>query len=802
MNKKFNVKSKTVSFSKLFFISFLIVLYCLIVFLLSAPQISAGVIEGAVYDYDSNEAIPVVSIRVEGTGKSMATNDDGRYRLRLDNGTYRLKFSHVAHYSETIEVTITDSTIIQDIKLRPSMIILKGIKAYTRAYDPAQKIIAEAKRHKEEILSKIKSYTFDAYAKLVLLNRNKDSANILMIMESQTESKWERPNKYKEIILARKQTANIDASDAMIGIGGLLNFNQNRLDFGESLVASPTAKDALDFYNYYLLDTLYIDDQAVFHLEIEPKSDTKPLFVGTIDIADSTYEVVGVDVGFNKGFDLPMFDSMFYSQRYAEFENDFWMPIEIRFKGNLNIPFPGIPPLSLTYIATPHDYSINLIHEEDTFDEFVIEVDKNADNVDSVQWLAGQIVPLTGNEQIGYKRIDSLENAPKPLWKMALMAPLGLLAVTMFAEDIFHFNRVEGAYLGIPFKKTDILPELDLNIKSGWAFKGEIWQNSLEADYYLSTKRRYNVSLGYHKEVVKQLALMPGSGGNTTLLAITDKIDPSDYFLEEGFSVGFSTRLFSKLNISTTYRDYLQSSLENRTEFSLFRKSKEHRPNPPIDNGRLRSLSAETVWDTRPLMKNKGQIMKMDMASYAVFKAGFEYAGPDLADNDFHYKRYFASFRYNQRLFGLGHSQIYLFGGLSDGNLPTQRRFMYDHSGYVFSHPLSFKTMGENNFSGDKSGAFYVFHDFGQNLFEWSHLPLIKDIPFSLAVFGGAFWTSFENENDTQNLASYGVAEKAYHEIGFSIGRITSLRLRVDFSWQLSNYDTEKFAITVGGGLF
>jgi len=795
LDKKYITKGKTISFSKLFSISFLIVLFILIVFLLSATQVSAGVIEGTVYDFGSGEIIPVVSIRVEGTGKSMATNDDGRYRLRLSNGTYKLKFSHVAHYSETIEVTITDSTVYQDIKLKPSMIILKGLKAYTRAFDPAQKIIAEAIRHKEQILNKIESYSFDAYARLVVSDRTKDSANILMIVESQTESKWERPNKYKEILLARKQSANLEGAGNMIGIGGLMNFNQNRLDFGENVVVSPTAKDAMDYYNYYLLDTLYMDNQAVYHLEIEPKSNTIPLF------ADSTYEVVGVDVQFNKAFDMPLMDSLAYSQRYAEFENNFWMPIEIRFKGNVDIPFPGLPPLFITYVGTPHDYSINLIHEEDSFDEFVFEVDKNADAVDSAQWFAGQIVPLTEQERLGYKRIDSLEKAPQPLWKKVLMLPLGALVVASFAEDIFHFNRVEGAYLGIAANKQDLLPGLDLNYKTGWATKGEIWQNNISANYYLSDKRRQKFSIGYHKEVSKRPTIMPGGGQNATLLTLYDKTDPNDYFLEEGLFLSASARILPTVNISATYSDYSQSSLTNSTEFSFFYKNKEYRENPAINDGHLRSLAVETVWDTRPLMKDKSRIFKLSVPSYTIFRAGMEYAGPDFIDNDFHYKRYYMSLNYNQQVPGFGQSQIYLAGGISDGNLPPQRSFMIDHSGYVFSSSISFKTMGENNFEENEAGVMYIFHDFGRNLFEWSKIPLIKDIPFSIGVHGGAFWTSRGN-NGMQTDAYHKVAEKAYQEIGFSIGRITALRYRVYFTWQLSNYNTEKFVITIGGDLF
>ena len=58
------------------------------------------VVEGVIYDADTQEPIPFATIRVLGTGKSTLANDDGQYRLVLHGDSHSLKFSHVSHYSE------------------------------------------------------------------------------------------------------------------------------------------------------------------------------------------------------------------------------------------------------------------------------------------------------------------------------------------------------------------------------------------------------------------------------------------------------------------------------------------------------------------------------------------------------------------------------------------------------------------------------------------------------------------------------------------------------------------------------
>ncbi len=642
----------------------------------------AAIITGHVYDYDSDEPIPAVTIRVEGTGRSMLANDQGEYRLRLQPGVYKLKFSHIAHYSEYVDMTVGDSAINLDIRLHPSTIQLKPIKVYERAYGPAEQIILEAIRRKDEILKKINDYSFEAYTKMVLRDTSKPGdESIMMIAEAQHEYHWQAPDTYKEIIKARKFSANIKEGEVLVAFGGILNLNQNRIDLNEYSIVSPTATDALDFYNYYLLDTIYIDSQAVFHLEIEPKNDIDPLFYGTIDIADSTYEVAGVDIGFSDAIKLPFVSNLKFSQTFSEFENKYWAPITQNASGIVNLPIPGFPAIDIDFVSSIYNYQFNQGQPKGTFDEFALEVAEDADDIDSASWFAGPTIPLTPLEEKGYERLDSIANAPKPLGKKILGAGLTSLLILTQGYDFFHFNRVEGAYLGAGINKKHILPRLDIGLRTGYAFDNKFWEHDYNFDFELSKKQRITFGAGYRNRISHRPTIMTSSHYNPTFMSLGFKIDQLDYFQEKGYNLYIQTKLLNKTNLSLTYKDYSQYSETNHTDYSVFYPDKYHRLNPPIINGKLRSLSAYFHWDSRPLFKDKDRIFHITTANYIRFGAGIEYASPDFIDNDFDFRRYYISISKSQRIFGWGISSAYLYAGASDGALPPQRYFIVDYGG-------------------------------------------------------------------------------------------------------------------------
>lgn len=766
----------------------------------------AGVITGAVTNLETGEFLPGATIRVIGTSRSMLANDQGQYRIRLEPGRYRLKFSHVAHHSEVMEIEVTETDQLLDVRLRSAVIELPGTTVYGRAYDPAQRIIMEAIRRKEEILARLGSYDFDAYTRLVVQDTSKsDSESVFLITETQLKGFWEQPDKYKEIITARKVSSNVSAEGTLVTIGEILNFNANRIDINRYSVVSPTATDALDYYNYYLIDTVFIDDQLIFRLELEPRNNADPLFVGTIDIADSSFEVVGVDCGFSEGFETPFIDNLRYRQRCMQFDNEYWMPVEIGFAFDVDLPIPGFPIYSIDYVAALHNYSFEVEHESGTFD-YVLEVDPEADDVDSATWFSGQMIPLTTLEQRGYERIDSLENAPKPLGKKLLKGMARTVARALFDEDFFHFNRVEGAYLGYSGSQRKLIPRTRLSYKTGYAFDRKRWQHRYSLSYRLWRKRLLDINMSYTDDILPVSSMITGYY-NPTIMALFNKTDPLDYYRSRGLHVDTKAKLTNRIGLTIGYNDHRHYSEVNNTEYSFFRDSKKHRFNPVIVEGAMRYGFVGLDYDSRPVAKLKNQEVRFSAVPMTRVEGVISFASPDFIDNDFDFVQYSLRLRRRQRTLGMGLTTLHAMIGGSSNSLPPQQYFKIDFGNKLLPSGLYFKTVGETNFKGSRAAYWYVSHDFGKWLFRRSDLPLVKDIPFSLSIYGGSFWTDFDDHPTMPGDELVRIAPRMYSEIGFGLGQIPPLNLLLLFSWQLSNYDndidndyaTNRFTISLGG---
>lgn len=764
-----------------------------------------GEIVGKVCDARTGEPVSFATIRVVGTGKSTLANENGRYRLVLPTGEHGLKFSHIGYFSVEKTIEVVDSVLTVDVCLQPTAIEIRGMTVFERAYDPAQRIIAQAIRRKKDILSEIHDYRFDAYSRLTITDiSNKDTSKIFLIAESQTTGYWEQPNKYKEIITARRQTSNIPAAGNLMTVGEILNFNKNRLAIGDYLVVSPTATDAMDYYNYYLMDTVFIDSQQVFVLEVEPKNQVDPLFTGTISIVDSTFDVVLVDVSPNKGIRLPFVDSLRYRQRLAQFNNKYWMPVEIRFSGIVKIKVPGIPPkLAFDNVNSLYDYSFQRNIPKGTFDQYVIEVDKDADDYDSTLWYERQTIPLTSAEQRGYERIDSLERAPKPIGKRLLQ---GLAIVTGLVlvgnKDIFHYNRVDGPYLGLGVGFNRQIPNTRLWLAGGYAFDRKDWAYRLGISRDLWLPRRVSLGVEYRDQLASRPEIFAGPAYNPTAQALIYGVDPLDYYLEKGYRIFSDVRPIPHTSLRLEFNDYSQSSESVNSDFSIFKTSRGIRANPPIADGDSRSLSATFSYDSRMLIKNKGDEFPTNSAQYTLLDLGVEYSSADLADSDYDFTRYHIRLFRRQRIFGLGASALDIYMGASDGNLPPQDLFVLDHSDPVFTTGIGFKTLVQRNYYGDRALSIYVYHRFRQLLFGKSRLPLIRKIPFDFSIHGGVFWTEFKNGMSFPQNADLPSARKAYSEFGFMLSNLTPFlapfNFALAFTWQLSDYDTSRFAWQIG----
>ncbi len=759
--------------------------------------------EGAVRDSVSGEPVPFAVVGVVGRDVSTLTDRSGRFRLTLPAGEYVIEIRKVGFRMASEHVTLGGEGGIREIYLHPLAVELAALVVMA-GDDLATRIIREAIRRKRDLLARIHDYRYDAYVKLVIRDADKapDSANaVLLLTETTTSAYWEQPGRYQETILARRQSRNLDAEYNLVSVGEIVNFNRERIDLEKYSVVSPTANDALDHYRYHLLDTLELDGRRVFRLAIEPKSNAAPLFAGMIDIADSTFDVLLVEVGTNEAIRFDFLRNLRYRQQMRDYGDDRWMPYEIRFSGEIHfgIPIPGLPQrLTFEHVAMLGDFVFDRGEPPSTLGEFIVVVDRGADDADSTRWETLRPAPLPEVERKAYERIDSLEQRPRTVGGyVGLGVGLALLATTN--ADFFHFNRVESAYLGAGWTWRDISPSVELRTKLGYSFGIDRWQYELGLSYRLHEGRRLWIGGTVYDEVVNR-PTSPSDGWNPTYFALIARLDPLDYYRERGGSIFVRGKLADRTDVGLRYRDVRQDSVAVVTDYSFGGRDREIRPNPPIHAGRLRSLTGSLSYDSRPFFKSKGRDQRVGALRYTRVQLEYELAAPELIPSDFDFQRLGVRVTRRQRSLNLGITSITAYGGIGWGELPPQRYFTVDFGKGAFFEEGGFNTLDESNYIGDRTALLIVRHNFDRLLFR--KLPVLRHVPFTLLVHGGIFWTAFGSAEPDSAYTAYPIATSAFSEAGFGLANLTPFispfNFGVYFTWQLSHHDTRRFELRIG----
>jgi hypothetical protein len=772
-----------------------------------APHVSpdSAVVVGTVYDTVSGARLRLVIVRIVETGASTLTDDAGRYRVTAAPGVLHLVVRQIGYEPASLAVTAPIGVTSQDVYLRPAAVALPTVTV-TAAEDRARRIIQAAIARKHELFHRIHDYRYAAAVKFVVrdLARPPDSAaSVLLITETRTRAYWEQPDRYQETILARRQSSNLDAEQNLVTVGEIVNFNRDRIDLRRYSLVSPIADDALDYYDYRVLDTLAVEGRRGFRLALRPKSDASPLFVGVIDIADSTYDVLAIDVGVNRTVRFNFVRNVRYRQRLRDMGDGRWMPYEIRLTGevHIGIPVPGFPgDLTFEHVASLGDFRFDEGSRPPDLREFRVVVSDAADHPDSAVWAGPRAIPLTPAESSAWARIDSLSRQPSSLGTRVRQG-IGAAVFLSTDPDFFHFNRVDGTYLGLGRTWPEV-PGLTLDTRLGYATGSERWQYGTGARLRLSETQRLWIGASYHDETVTRPTFV-SRAYNPTFRALLFRLDPLDYYRERGLTLALGAKLVDFTRLEVRYHDDRQTSLPVVTDYSLFSARRPQRPNPTIVDGMLRSVSGTFTYDSRSQLRRQDADVYLPSLTWTRLTLGAEIAAHDVLGGDFAFRRYSVLVERRQRTLNLGVTTIFAAGGVATGWVPPQRYFAVDFGMRALTFQAGgFNTPRDSNYSGTRAAMLTVRHDFDRLLFAKSGLPLIRSLPFTLSVHGGVFWTDFHAHPPNPGDSLLLTAPRAYTEAGFGLGNLTPflspLNLAVHFTWQLSSYPTRRFQFGFG----
>ena len=752
-------------------------------------------VSGDVVDASNGKPLPAATVRVAGvSNRGTITNAGGQFQLPLQVGETILIVSYLGYRSDTLQILPANAHRLH-AALRPEAIRMPEVVILDE--DPAIAIIRRAIENKPRWMGRLNTFQCEAYSRNTIIL---DTA-IIAITESHATVYWRKNDSLREVIHQKRQTKNLAVTDMINRVGQVTNFNDDTIKTGGFAFIGPTSPDAFSYYDYRLLRTRMMDGMEVYDIDVIPRSRIRPLFKGTISIAERSYAVMNVDFTPNEAYSIPLISELkfHYLQQFRLYEERYWMPVDYRVQGSARLGFAGLVNFKfvLNRYVVMSDYTINPVFADTVAMLPKLTLAPEATKLDSTYWVQHVLLPLNIDEESAYRRLDSTETLDKQFGRRTgTLNALGAGFAGLSYLDI-RFNRVEGLFLGGRFGLDSVTNSLALRGGVGYGFSDKMWKYEAGGMYFLTDKR----SLGVGVDVYRKLDNRPDENFyppfQILLASLFAKNDYLDYFLSTGWRGFIETkllygRIMPRLTLRLIFTDEQQLTMDRRTNFSILSQSRDFRPNPPIVDGRLRSisLSGELGNSLQYLFSNP----------YTTAHVSIEYSSPKLLRSDFEFTRIAGGLKakfptYDLSLFFNPTMSVSFLGGIITGTPVPQRIFDLESSYEGTSWFGSLKGVDVKEFSGDRYVLLSVEHNFRRLPFLATGIPFLYNNNLEMIVYGSVAQTWISSAS-RRTIPPYFVTTNGwYYEGGVSIGRILDL-LRLDVTWR--GKEPRGISLTVG----
>lgn len=339
--------------------------FLILFFLILSQTIGAQTISGVVVEEATGDTIPFPSIQYKKEKIATSGNANGRFSIKRLNGE-KLTFSAVGYQELTI-LTGPNTPSEMRITLKTDTKQLKGVTVkskrskYSRKNNPAvelmKRVIAAKKRTD---LANHDYYQFNKYQKITLaindikpseleneklknkkwlLNQietcpyNNKLILPLSVDETVTRNLYRKDPKTEKSIIMGQNSSGVND---LIETGDILNtvlkdvftdvdIYDDQIRLLQYPFTSPIGKDAIAFYRYYIVDTVYVDRDKCFHLQFLPNNQQDFGFRGELWIlADSTLHVKRCNLMLPKKSDVNFVDNLQIIQEYTRLPEGEW----------------------------------------------------------------------------------------------------------------------------------------------------------------------------------------------------------------------------------------------------------------------------------------------------------------------------------------------------------------------------------------------------------------------------------------------------------------------------------------------
>lgn len=788
----------------------LIILLCL----LNSANAQQFTIKGKVIDKATSQPLSFANIRVLKSTLGSAANINGEYKIKISKGIYKLAASFIGYYSDTLEINLNKDISNLDFSLSQTKVDLPEV-VIKPGENPALEIIRKAIEKKKIRNQNLQSYEVEAYTKGIIRTTEDISSTgggiglslggsdttklkITGILENHSKGFYKKTGRNKEIILARKQSANFPPSINTLTGGRLIqNFYSDDVNFFGSDLNGPLAENALEYYYFYIKKQLAINNLKVYQIYMTPDNSANPGFEGSVFITDSTYDLIKVDLRLNRAANTGgIFDTINVLQQFSEY-NNVYMPVDYRLF--VKASYLGLARVGFELNTILFDYKINNSINDQIFDKAIVTVIPGADKIDSTYWKNTQTIPNTDEEELAYRRIDSLESIPKKFLddyslldsRITISKNISISAPIAF----YHFNRVEGSAVDFGVFANNVLDQrLNFRTKFSYGFSDKKYKEDFFAEYLLGDYRTIRFSLNAFNKINVLFARSDNYREITsTLITLLTKYEFRDYFYSKGFDFSIEAEVFPILKLRAGILNKTDNSAFNNSDFSFFNTEKSFRLNPLIYETRITALKAGFTIDFRDYIEDGYFRRRTSFGrSYINFYGDITYSNKNFINTGLDFTKYELLTRGMLRTFNSASLNFKIYGMYNNGSIAYQDLYSLPGNINSISNSLTFRTLNVNEIIGDRVLSVNLEHDFRSEVFRY--VPLIRKLELTLTMFINSALTDISDESNSILPVPVKSFKFPFYEIGFGIGQAV-FPFKLEFSWKLNHRDENNFRI-------
>ncbi len=816
----------------------------LMVLALLAPAASGQVLlRGIVVDAQTGETLPAASIQIEGTLRGTISNAEGQFTVEADSLPVDLIVRYVGYAPARSRVEQADNV---RLALRRMVYQLEEV-VVSGDEDPAVRIMREVIRRKKEWRAELETYSADAYNRFTMRN----DTGIVSVVESLSKAFWRREGGMREIVVANRQTNNMQIDEYLPAARFMANFYDDNLDVAGYDFPGVTHPDAFRHYTFTLVGSWRQGDDTVFDIKVEPRNRLKTAFVGRLSVLDGVFAMLDVELTPGESFLFPppiQNLKITYSQQFADFDGAFWLPVDLRARILLDIAMMrllALPTIEINQVTRLTNYATNVATPDSLFGgekEVVVDsasvattslldlgvVRVNVSNggttpatdatADSTA-IGASIVPLTRAEAAAYETIDStmtLEKAYKPTGAMARFIKddddddddeggdeggTGRKGLGIAFKPALHYNRAEGVYGGALLERT-LANTVTLRAGAGYGTAGPVAGEGL-----VSYRGGLSVAVketALHADYILGTTTIQGAEplalSANGLVMLFGGYDYYDYYRRDGFELSLTTRKPAQdLAFSAGLTAMSLGRLTKITGvFNLFGYDRGHPENPNVllnsrPPGDLSTRSS--LWST---IRYGDDDQTFGVTGRRTVEVGVEWSQPGFLDSELGFARYWLDAEWQlptffQRRILSNRLHLRTVAFTTRGDTPLWTYGALDSRMGVVSPFGRFKTLPGRPYLAPSGAALFWEHNFRTVFFEMLGWHNIARKGYGVIVFGGHGQTWGE---DPDTVFAYGpmYGNNTHHEVGVSLSGLFSL-FRLDAAFRV-----DKPGFTIGLG--